>query len=328
MARQRAARLLWPALVLVATLLVLRHSSEDFLHYADGRFLGSLVDVFNRGARVMLLALGMTLVIATGGVDLSVGAVMAIAGAVAAALIKHHQAPLPLVLLAALASGALCGLCNGLLVARLDIQPIIATLVLMVAGRGVAQLITDGQILTFTNRPFEYLGTGYLLAVPFPVILVLMMLAASAALVDLSAVRLCIESVGNNPTASRCAGVPVARVKLLVYVLSGLCAALAGMVETADIRGADANNAGLYLELDAILAVVIGGTALSGGRFSLVGALVGALIVQALTTTILTSAHISVNATRVVKALVVVVVCLLQSDVFRAKVGKLLRGGR
>lgn len=121
-----------------------------------------------------------------------------------------------------------------------------------------------------------------------------------------------VEATGDNAAASRLAGVDTARVKLLVYVLCGVCAGLAGLIVASDIKGADANNAGMYIELDAILAVVIGGTSLSGGRFSLVGSLIGALLIQSLTTTILTKG-IPVQFTLVVKAIVILAVCLMQS---------------
>lgn len=325
--RVQASRLFWPTVILVLTLVLLACTSTEFVRYSNGRLHGSLIDVFNRGSQVMLLALGMALVIGTGGVDLSVGAVMAISGAMGAMLLTQHNAPLAVTVPAALGVGLLCGLWNGLLVAKFEIQPIVATLILMVAGRGVAQLLTDGEILTFSNPSFEYIGTGYLVGVPFTVVLVVAMLALVGTLCDRTQLRLFIESVGNNAVASRAAGLPVSRVRLLVYMVSGLCAGLAGLIDTANIKAADANNAGLYLELDAILAVVIGGTSLDGGRFSLIGAILGALIVQALTTTILTS-HVSVHATRVVKALVVVAVCLMQSPVFRQKLARLVGGRR
>lgn len=319
-----SSRHFWPLLVFVLTLLLLRHVSTDFFSISNGKVFGSLVDVFVNGSQVMLLALGMTLVIATGGIDLSVGAVMAISGAMSAWLLTAHDASAGAAIAGGLAVAAVCGLWNGALVAWFGLQPIIATLILMTAGRGIAQLITDGTIITFHDAAFEALDKGYLLGVPNSIWLVLAMLLVIGAVVDWTNLRLSIESIGSNATASRVAGVPVSRVRLLVYVVSGLCAGLAGLINTADITAADANNAGLYLELDAILAVVIGGASLSGGRFSLTGALVGALVVQGLTTTILTS-DVSVHATRVVKAVVVVLVCLLQSPAFRARLHQMIR---
>jgi simple sugar transport system permease protein len=297
---------------LIAILLINGMLSPYFfdLRIQDGRLYGSLIDILNRGAPVALLSLGMVLVIAMRGIDLSVGAVMAIAGAVAASLADTHA--LPVVLLAALGVGVLCGLWNGLLVAFLGIQPIVATLILMVAGRGIAQLITEGRIITFNAPGLAALGSGSFLGLPIPVILTLAMLSLSVLIVRGTALGLLIGATGGNPKASALAGIGTRSILMAVYAWSGFCAALAGVIVAADIRGADANNAGLWLELDAILAVVIGGTSLLGGRFSLGLAVVGALIIQAMNTGILLSGwRPEVNL--IVKAVVVMAVLLAQS---------------
>lgn len=318
--------LLWPASGLVLLLIFNLIFTQGFFHIEvrDGRLYGVLIDVLNHGSNVMLLALGMTLVIATGGVDLSVGAVMAIAGAVAAQLINKPGVPFPVVIGATLGVAALAGAWNGLLIGLLKIQPIVATLILMVAGRGIAQLITDGQIITFTDARLTYVGNGSLLGLPFPVMLSLGMLGITALLTRKTAVGLFIESVGDNQTASTYAGIRAGRVKFLVYAFSGLCAGLAGLVAASNIKCADSNHAGLFLELDAILAVVIGGTALTGGRFYLVGAIIGALFIQALTTTMYMR-NVSPDVAPVPKALAVLIVCILQSPVARRKIAGLFR---
>jgi len=299
-------------LALVIILMVDRGVSPQFfdLRLQDGRLFGSVIDVLNRGAPVVLLSLGMVLVIATRGIDLSVGAVMAIAGAIAASLADSHS--LPLVLSAALGAGLVCGLWNGFLVAVLGIQPIIATLILMVAGRGIAQLITEGRIVTFTSPDLGWFGTGAILGLPAPVVIAAGMLVLTGAVVRGSALGLMIEATGGNARASELAGVGTRLMILAVYAWCGLCAALAGIIAAADIMGADANNAGLWLELDAILAVVIGGTSLFGGRFSLLLAVVGALIIQAMNTGILLSGY-PPELNLLVKAVVVLAVLLLQS---------------
>ncbi len=299
-------------LALLVILLVDRAVSPQFfnLHLQDGRLFGSVIDVLNRGTPVALLSLGMVLVIATGGIDLSVGAVMAIAGATAASLADSHS--LPLVLGAALGVGLLCGLWNGILVAVLRIQPIVATLILMVAGRGIAQLITEGRIVTFTSPDLVWFGNGAVLGLPAPVAIAIGMLLLTAGVVRGSALGLLIEATGGNARASELSGVGTRAMILSVYVWCGICAALAGVIAAADIMGADANNAGLWLELDAILAVVIGGTSLFGGRFSLILAVAGALIIQAMNTGILLSGY-PPEFNLVVKAVVVLVVLLLQS---------------
>ncbi|CUT10403.1 Putative sugar ABC transport system permease protein YtfT [Bradyrhizobium sp.] len=299
-------------LALIVILAVDRVVSPQFfdLRLQDGRLFGSLIDVLNRGTPVALLSLGMVLVIATRGIDLSVGAVMAISGAIAASLADNHS--LAVVLAAALGAGLICGLWNGFLVAVLGMQPIVATLILMVAGRGIAQLITEGRIVTFSSPDLVWLGNGSILGVPVPVAIALGMLILTGAVVRGSALGLLIEATGGNARASELAGVGTRAMILAVYVWCGVCAALAGVIAAADIMGADANNAGLWLELDAILAVVIGGTSLFGGRFSLVLAVLGALIIQTMNTGILLSGY-PPEFNLLVKAVVVLAVLLLQS---------------
>jgi ribose/xylose/arabinose/galactoside ABC-type transport system permease subunit len=317
-ARPERWRLLWPLAALALIVLFNFIFTPRFLsvEIKDGRLYGITIDILRRGSQVILLAVGMTLVIATGGVDLSVGAVMAISGAATATLVvEHHWAPAPAIAVG-LVMSLIAGAWNGMLVALLQLQPIVATLVLMVSGRGIAQLITSGQIITFENRTLVFLGSGSVVGLPFAVILALATLAAVALLIRKSAAGLFIESVGNNPTAARFAGVNEKLVKVMVYTVSGLCAGLAGLVAAGEIKGADTNKVGLYYELDAILAVVIGGTALAGGRFTLVGSVIGALIIQAVTTSILTGG-LKPELTQVVKGIVVIGVCLLYSTKFR-----------
>ncbi|UPJ40347.1 ABC transporter permease [Bradyrhizobium sp. 40] len=299
-------------LALIVILAVDRVVSPQFfdLRLQDGRLFGSMIDVLNRGTPVALLSLGMVLVIATRGIDLSVGAVMAISGAIAASLADSHS--LAVVLAAALGAGLICGLWNGFLVAVLGMQPIVATLILMVAGRGIAQLITEGRIVTFSSPDLVWLGNGSILGLPVPVAIALGMLILTGAVVRGSALGLLIEATGGNARASELAGVGTRAMILAVYVWCGVCAALAGVIAAADIMGADANNAGLWLELDAILAVVIGGTSLFGGRFSLVLAVLGALIIQTMNTGILLSGY-PPEFNLLVKAVVVLAVLLLQS---------------
>jgi len=316
---------LWPLAALGLILLFNLAFTPGFFHIEvkDGRLFGSVIDILKHASPVMLTGIGMALVIATGGVDLSVGAVVAIAGAVAAMLITHGHS-LGASFAAALGLALVAGVWNGALVAWLDIQPIVATLVLMVAGRGMALMLTGGQHVRFSNRWFAFVGGGSVLGLPTPVVIAAAVLGATALLTRRTAMGLFVESVGNNPTASRYAGINEKLVKVFVYAASGFCAGIAGLIAAADIKEADASSAGLYLELDAILAVVIGGTALTGGRFYLLGTIVGALIIQTLTTTILTR-NVPVNMTLVVKGAVVIIVCLLQSPKFQSQVSRLWR---
>lgn len=312
-ARRLAARLLPQIIALAAVLALISIVFPGFfdISIANGRFYGSPIDILNRGAPVALLAIGMTLVIATGGIDLSVGAVMAISGALAASCITQGYG-LPATLAISLAAGLACGMWNGILVSVLRIQPIVATLILMVAGRGIAQLVTQGAILTFNDESLIFLGSGNLFGLPMPVVLWMAMGALVTLLVRRSALGLLIEAVGINQRASMLSGINARILLIAVYMTSGLCAALAGIIVAADIRGADANNSGLWLELDAILAVVIGGTSLLGGRFSLIASLIGAMIIQAVNTGILLSGF-PPEFNLVIKAVIILIILVVQS---------------
>jgi simple sugar transport system permease protein len=315
--------LFWPVTLLALLLLfnLLYDPSFFSIKIRDGRLYGSLIDILNFGAPLMLVAIGMTLVIATKGIDLSVGSIVAITGAMACMTISKgtDQNSLGLVAMAvimALGLSLLLGLWNGFLVAGIGIQPIIATLILMVAGRGIAQLITNGQIITINSGNYKFIGAGDLFRLPFSIFIVAVVFGAAVLLTRRTAIGMFIESVGNKPVASRLAGIRAKSVMIAAYLFCGLCAGIAGLILSSNVSSADGNNAGLWYELDAILAVVIGGTSLNGGRFYLAGTVIGALIIQTLTTTIYVI-NVPPEITLVVKAFVVLVVCLIQSEAFR-----------
>ena len=284
----------------------------------DGRLYGRLIDILNRSCSLVILSLGMTFVIATAGIDISVGAVVAISAAVVCSLIGGRgdgvaETPMFLAILAAIGVGIFCGIWNGLLVAKFKIQAMVATLILMTAGRGVAQLMTGGQIITVYYKPFEYISgviPGNIL--PTNIFIALAMVLLVAFLMKKTSIGLFIQSVGINPTAARYAGINVTMVIFLVYAFSGLCAGVSGLIESSLIRAADANNAGLNMEMDAILAVALGGTLLSGGKFYIGGSVVGAITIQTLTTTMY-ALGVSSDQLPVVKAAAVIIICLIQS---------------
>ena len=284
----------------------------------DGRLYGRLVDILNRSCSLIILALGMTFVIATSGIDISVGAVVAISAAVVCTMIGGRgdgvaQMPMALAVLSAIGVGVLCGMWNGLLVAKFKIQAVVATLILMTAGRGVAQLMTEGQIITVYYKPFEYIA-GFLPGMPLPtnIFIALAMVLLVAVLMKKTSIGLFVQSVGINATAAKYAGINVTLVIFLVYAFSGLCAGVSGLIESSLIRAADANNAGLNMEMDAILAVALGGTLLSGGKFYIGGSVIGAITIQTLTTTMY-ALGVSADQLPVVKAIAVVIICLIQS---------------
>lgn len=331
-------RLFWPVVTLVLLLAANAAFNPTFLHVTvrDGHLYGSLIDILKGAAPLALVALGMTLVIATRGIDISVGATVAIAGGVAAWMVggslviqdgvATHVSRFPMWLAIACALGVavLCGAWNGALVAFVGMQPIIATLILMVAGRGIAQLITNGQIITVYYAPYFTIGNGYLLGLPVPFFIAAAVFLALLWMVRRTALGLFIEAVGINPSAAHLAGLPARRITFWAYSFCGLCAGVAGLIVSSTVKSADGNNAGLLLELDAILAVTLGGTALTGGRFSLAGSVIGALIIQTLTYAIY-SVGVPPEVNLVVKAAVVFAVMLLQSPEFRQTVGRWLR---
>jgi galactofuranose transport system permease protein len=312
----------WPLAGLVALLLVNAVHDIGFLRITllDGHLYGVPVDILTQGSRTMLVALGMTLVIATGGVDLSVGSVVAIAGAVCAVLLQSGHS-LATTVAAALGAGLVAGSANGLLVARLGVQPIVATLILMVAGRGIAQLVVDGQVVFITNKDFDYFANGFVAGLPFAPLLVGVLYLATHFALRRTALGLFIEAVGDNETASRFAGLAARGTKAFAYVFCGACAGLAGVLAASNIHAGDAYRTGENMELDAIFAVVVGGTALTGGRFTILGTAIGALLIQTLTTTMY-NFGVPPAIAPVPKALLIIGVCLLQSE----KLGRWLGG--
>jgi simple sugar transport system permease protein len=324
-------RLFWPVVILVGLLLATRAKSPIFfdIRVVDGNLFGSLITILRRTAPTLLVALGMTLVISTRGIDLSVGAVAAISAAAATTFIDSSAQPNAVItVLVGVGIGLLLallgGVWNGFLVTVVGIQPIVATLVLMTAGRGVAQLITDERIITASSRPYEMIGGGYWLGVPFSIVLAGLILLLTALLTRRTALGVLLEAVGGNPEASRLAGVPARSITWTVYIVCALFAGLAGLMITSDATAADPNSTGMFLEIDAILAVAIGGTSLAGGRFSLAGTVIGAFIIQTMTTMILILG-IAPEVTLVYKAGVVAAVCLIQSPEFRTLVLRAVR---
>jgi ribose/xylose/arabinose/galactoside ABC-type transport system permease subunit len=328
--RLRAHRLFWPLVALALLLGVNAIFNPGFfaLSVRSGHLYGNLVDILNRASPLVLIALGMTLVIATRGIDISVGAVVAISAAIAALMIggklEIHDGvqtyvsrfPMGAALATALAVALACGLWNGLLVSVVGMQPIIATLILMVSGRGIAQLITEGQIITVYYAPFFYIGNGFLFGLPFAPYIAAVVFCLLSLMVKRTALGLFINAIGINPAASRLVGIRERLIVVFVYGFCGLAAGVAGLIVSSNVKSADGNNAGLLMELDAILAVTLGGTQLTGGRFSLAGSVVGAVIIQTLTTTIY-SIGVPPEINLVVKAAVVFVIMLLQSAEFR-----------
>jgi len=317
------------ALAVIALLLLLSFNlffTPGFfdLRVKDGHLYGSLVDIIKRGSPLMFMVLGMTLVIATGSTDISVGSIAAITAAVVARLIGSDfaafragvdastQTPMFMAILAGLSVAAVCGVWNGFLVAKLGVQALVATLMLQVAGRGIAQLITNGTIISVYYKPFAFFGSGYLLGLPVSIYVVLALTILMFAFTKYTAYGLFLQASGSNRSSSRYAGVKVQETIWIAFIINGIMAGVAGILIASEVKSADCNNCGLYYELDAILAVVLGGNSMKGGKFSIAGSLIGALLVQTLTTTIYMRGVPS-ETILAVKAIVVIIVGIIQT---------------
>jgi simple sugar transport system permease protein len=323
--RSNLAKLIWSILALALILLFDAIFTPVIfkIEMMEGHLFGSLIDILNRATPVMLIGIGMTLVIATGGIDISVGSVSAVSGSFTTVLLVVYGMPLPYCIVIGLAAATVLGVWNGFLVARIGVQPIVATLIMLALARGIATLFANGQTILFSNHSYEFIANGFLFGLPFPITIVTVVFICTQLLTRKTALGLFIESVGSNPVASRYSGINVRMIKQTVYVFTAFCAGIAGLINTANIKVADVTRSGDGLELDAILAVVIGGTSLDGGKFSVTGTIIGAIVMQTLTTTILTRG-MPVEFTRVIKALVVVVIILIQSDAFRKRMRNLV----
>lgn len=286
---------------------------------------GRIINILNRGSEVAILAIGMTLVVsASAGTDISVGSVMALSAGVCCTLLAGPAAPqatelaVPLIVgvLAALIMGCICGAFNGALVAYLNIQPMVATLILWTAARAIGLLVCNNLIVYVRNDSFAVFG-GYIGPVPTPIIIAAICIAAVTAVLKMSAMGMYIQSVGINRKASRIAGLNSQKIIFLCYVLCGLCAGIAGLVASSRITSADTNNIGLNYELDAILAVALGGNSLAGGRFNLAGSIIGAYTIQAITTTMY-NLGVSSAVNPVFKAVIVIIIVAVQAPPVKA----------
>lgn len=316
----------WGIIAILALLLLNVLKDPNYLavtvNPVNGNLVGNLVDILRASAPILMIAVGMSLVIATGGIDLSVGSVMAVSGAVAMVFMKNAGqsdsigVALGAIGLALLVSATL-GVVNGVLVAYVGLQPFISTLIMMLAGRGIAKVITEGQNTSASNEPFRWIANGFIFGLPVVFLFAILIVVIVGFVVRRSALGLMIEAIGINPKASRMAGIRPSGLLLTVYILSAVLAGVAGIMSVGTVMTVDVSRTGYQMELDAILAVVIGGTSLSGGKFSIGGAVVGALLIATLDKTVV-FLGISSSATPAFKAIVIVVLCLLQSDRVRS----------
>lgn len=316
----------WGILVIVLLLLLDIIRDPGYLSIGvspeAGGMVGNVIDIIKLSAPILMISLGMVFVIATAGIDLSVGSVMAVSGAMAlqtlsAAADPNSLGSVAFSILLGLGIGVVIGLVNGVLVSVVGLQPFISTLVMMMAGRGLAKVITGGQNTSVqASQPYHWIANGYVLGFPVVFLLALAIVGLVALIVRRSALGMMIESIGINPRASRMAGIQPRGILLTVYALSGLLAAIAGIMATSTVNTVDVAKTGYSMEMDAILAVVVGGTSLAGGKFSIGGSVVGALLIATLNKTVL-FLGVPSEATPVFKAVIIIIICLLQSDILR-----------
>lgn len=258
----------------------------NLIFTANFASIGTLYNLLIQVSPVLLVSLGLALVIGTEGIDLSVGSVMALASAAVPLYLGYGW---PAALVIALVVGAFAGLISGSLVAFAGVQPIVATLALLVAGRGLAQIFTGGQLLIVTDPTVLALGQARPFGIPAPVIIAAVAVLVVAFLVKRTTFGRYVVAIGGNRSASFLSGHPVRRTLVTVYVISGILAAVAGIVATARLGASDPSNIGVLIELSAITAVVVGGTPLTGGRVRLAGTVMGALLMQLISTTFISN---------------------------------------
>lgn len=299
---------------------------------STGHLVGNVIDILRAAAPLMMIAVGMSLVVATAGIDLSVGSLMAVSGAVSMVTLHNADAsesPWAALVAIVLALGlcAVLGLLNGVLVAGVGLQPFITTLVMMLTARGLAKVITSGQNQTSVNEPYRWVANGYVFGLPVVFLLAVAVVLIVAFGVRRSALGLMLEAIGIDPEASRLAGINRRALLLTAYVASAVLAGVAGIFVTGSVMTVDVSQTGYQLELDAILAVVVGGTSLAGGKFSIGGAVAGAMLIATLDKTVV-FLGVPSSATPAFKAIVIIALYLAQSDVMRSLVhGLRLRSG-
>jgi len=305
----------------------------SFVQRHDGRWLiaGYIPDILDQASYLVIVTLGMTLVTAVaGGQDISVGAIMAVAASFCGVVLNGpeyrtdvFQNPLWMAILAGLFGGALCGAFNGFLVSILKIQPMIASLILFTCGRSIAKLITYSQTIYITNPAYQSLAVQVGdIPVRTTIIISILMVVIVTAVVKLTSLGINIESIGINSSASRLVGINATRIKLVTFIICGMLCAVAGMMASSAVQSVNSAEIGLAIELDAILAVALGGTLLSGGKFSIAGSVIGAYTIRAITTTMY-AMNVRADQLNVFKAVIIVIIIVASSEVFKEKMKRL-----
>jgi ribose/xylose/arabinose/galactoside ABC-type transport system permease subunit len=286
-------------ILIVATII-----NNDFLNYTN------IINILRQVSIIGIIAIGMTIVIVSGGIDLSVGAIMAIAAVVSTFLLDYNAF---VIILVTILVCAIVGLFNGVIISYIGVQPIIITLAMMIAGRGIAQVLTDGYLVSFSHPSFEALGKGNIASIPVPVIVMFLIAILVYLAIRYMTFGRYVEAIGDNEQAAHFAGMNVKKIKVFVYILSAALAALAGMIETARLAAADATRIGELIEMDAIAAVVVGGTLMTGGKPRIMGTILGAILMGIITTTFNMN-NIPYSYSLVIKAILIVAAIYLQRE--------------
>lgn len=320
--------LFMPILMLILVLLINLFKDPSFFAIAikNGVLYGRLIDVLNRGSEIAILAVGQTLVVAvSAGTDISVGSVMSLAACGGCMVLAGYGntsvtgivAPIAVGIIVGLLFGLGCGCVNGAMVAKLKIQPMVATLILFTAARAIGLLLCNNQIIYIRYEPYQYLG-NFLPGVPIPtpIIVTIIVIIIAQLILKKTALETYIQSVGINSRASKICGINSDRICFICYAICGLCAGVAGMIASSRIYSADSNNIGLNNEMYSILAVALGGNSLAGGKFNMAGSIVGAYTIQAIMTTLL-AMGVSTDQSPAIMAVIIVIIVVIQSPVFK-----------
>lgn len=317
-----------PIICMILVLLINLFKDPGFFSIGvkNGVLYGRLIDVLNRGSEIAILAIGQTLVVAvSAGTDISVGSVMALAACGGCVVLTGYGntsvtsviAPIGLGIFVGIIYGGICGCINGAMVAKLKVQPMVATLILYTAARAVGLLLCNNQISYIRYEPYKYLGNFFPgCPIPTPILVTILMIVIAQLVLKKTSLGLYVQSVGINSRASKICGIDSEKICFICYVICGLCAGVAGMIASSRIYSADSNNIGLNYEMDSILAVALGGNSLAGGKFNMAGSIIGAYTIQAITTTLL-AMGVSTDQAPVVKAIIVVAIVTVQAPVFR-----------
>ena len=326
------SRIIFSLALLLIIMLQNIITTPTFFHISitNGLLSGYIPIILDQASKLVIVTLGMTLVTAvSGGQDISVGSIMAISAAFCGLLLNGPEyrteifhSPYALAITAGLLGGALCGAFNGFLVAILRIQPMIASLILFTCGRSIAKLITHSQTVYIMNPVFKYLGVQ-IPGVPIrtTIIVSIIMVVIVVAVIRLTSLGINIESIGINSSAARLVGINSTFIKFMTFVICGVLCAVAGLMGSSSLGSVNSDELGKFIELDAILAVALGGTLLGGGKFTIAGSIIGAYTIQAITTT-LYAMQVKADQLNVFKAIIIVVLIILSSEVFKEKVGK------